>query len=352
MSELQTTVKKFYSAKLQKDISLEVYPAQHNGKMIITATSLKYVFESVKDLLGITDSVSSDVRINNAGNITYVSVEWTLKDSNGYCSTFIGEATPGSLNNVISRQHPKTMAYNRALSAGIRAYLQLPMDTYTDDEITPAPVNAAMQIEKSSNTSNITVQPVKQKKNTTFIRNLTSTPPIKKAGAEKKANEKTGNTTESDEKSSQTVIQDKKETQNNISTPITSAQVTYTGETDIFGNPIDESLPAQENSESELPFVDKTADNTAKKNDNKTKVNQIGSDVDPDNFEADDDSVVHTGMFSGRTVAELFDINTVTSKGFIQLCVQERIKDDDPCKQKILEYIAKKAKDSGWQVNE
>lgn len=341
MSELQTTVKKFYSAKLQKDISLEVYPAQHNGKMIITATSLKYVFESIKSLLGITDSVSSDVRINDAGNITYVSVEWTLKDSNGYCSTFIGEATPGSLNNVISRQHPKTMAYNRALSAGIRAYLQLPMDTYTDDEITPVPAN---------NTSNVTVQPVKQKKNTAFIRNLTSTPPIKET--EKKADEKTENTTESDEKSSQTVVQDKKEAQNNTSMPITSAQVTYTGETDIFGNPIDESLPAQESSESELPFADKAADDTAKKNDNKTKVNQIENDVDPDNFVADDDSVIHTGMFSGRTVAELFDINTVTSRGFIQLCVQERIKDDDPCKQKILEYIAKKAKDSGWQVNE
>ena len=98
---------KVFSKKLNKDIILEAYTGDKDGVTVITATSLKNEFEKIKDEYGITDSISSDVRINSAGNITYASIEWTLRDKNGYCSTFIGEATPLSLQTAIAKQYPK-----------------------------------------------------------------------------------------------------------------------------------------------------------------------------------------------------------------------------------------------------
>ena len=112
---------KVFSKKLNKDIILEAYTGDKDGVTVITATSLKNEFEKIKDEYGITDSISSDVRINSAGNITYASIEWTLRDKNGYCSTFIGEATPLSLQTAIAKQYPKITAYNRAVSMGIRS---------------------------------------------------------------------------------------------------------------------------------------------------------------------------------------------------------------------------------------
>lgn len=65
---------KVFSKKLNKDIILEAYTGDKDGVTVITATSLKNEFEKIKDEYGITDSISSDVRINSAGNITYTPV--------------------------------------------------------------------------------------------------------------------------------------------------------------------------------------------------------------------------------------------------------------------------------------
>lgn len=121
------------SPKLNKQIELEAYDEE--DKTIITTNSLKKVFESEKAARGITDSIKSDVSFNPRGDIAYVSVEWTLKDKDGYCSTFVGEANSLSLTSAVSRKYPKTTALNRAQSAGIISYLQLPGKVYSDSQI-------------------------------------------------------------------------------------------------------------------------------------------------------------------------------------------------------------------------
>lgn len=118
------------SEKFQKDFSVETY--ETNGIIVISATSLKRVYEEIKASEGITDSIISDVRNDVNGHIFYASVELTLKDKKGYCSTSIGEATLDSLTTPIARMYPKITAYNRALAAAVISYLQLPGKYYSE----------------------------------------------------------------------------------------------------------------------------------------------------------------------------------------------------------------------------
>ena len=118
------------SEKFQKDFSVETY--ETNGIIVISATSLKRVYEEIKASEGITDSIISDVRNDINGHIFYASVELTLKDKKGYCSTSIGEATLDSLTTPIARMYPKITAYNRALASAVISYLQLPGKYYSE----------------------------------------------------------------------------------------------------------------------------------------------------------------------------------------------------------------------------
>lgn len=136
MATIQYKPIKLYSKKLKKEIELDCYE-EEDGTKILSTNSLKKVFEGLKEEFAIVDTVICDVKFNERGAFLYASAEWTIKDKFGYQSTFVGEATPLSLESLVAKKFPKTTALNRAQSAGIIAYLQLPSKMYSDAQITP-----------------------------------------------------------------------------------------------------------------------------------------------------------------------------------------------------------------------
>ncbi len=158
------------SKKINKEIELEIY-TDKDGINIITTNSLKKAFEEIKAEFGIKDSFKYDIITEN-GKIVYVTVDWTLEDKNGYCSTYTGESMYTTLTNDIARNYPKTIALNRAQSAGIIAYLQLPGKNYSDTQIPndekkinsegtiSIPSEEKQNAETKKNTGKMTEQPV------------------------------------------------------------------------------------------------------------------------------------------------------------------------------------------------
>lgn len=124
-----------YSKKLERDVTVETYETKEH--IIVSTNSLKKLFESVKNELGIKDTVTSNVVFTDKGLFLHASAKWHVEDKFGYCSEFIGEATPASLDTLIAKRFPETTALNRAQSAGIIAYLQLPKKMYSDAQISP-----------------------------------------------------------------------------------------------------------------------------------------------------------------------------------------------------------------------
>lgn len=284
MADLKTI--SVFSGKLNKNIELEVYPIATDDKAIVTVTanSLKRAFESIKNEFGITDSVKSETHVNEAGEVTYTSVEWTLKDKSGYNSTFIGEATLSSLTTDIAKQYPKVMAYNRALSLGIKMYLQLDLEVYSDDEIFPGAKTDT--IDNKSRYKNKIMQ--------------------KLANSENR--------------------------QGKADTKITAAKALAGSITEApqFKEPCEDIYMFDE-TQSSLDVHENQTDSTLP--DSMTDGNPVN-----------DNSVIPIGVFAGQTVKKLFEADTIMSKTFIQMCALHQIKDADEDKMKVLEYIAEKAK--------
>lgn len=266
------------SNKLNKNIILEGYESLTDGTTVITATSLKNVFEPLKREFGITDSITSDIRVNAVGSVVYASVEWTIKDKDGYESTFVGEATPDSLNTVIAKQYPKVTALNRAQSVGIKTYLQLPKGIYTNEEISDNGIlNNKQKLENNPDNN----ESAKTDKNLIHKNGITA----KLENA--KRNEKTA-----------------AETLNNILSGSISNAPTLTEENEVAA--------------------------------------EISSDNNSNN-DVDDNSIVPIGIFAGKTIKELFEINTPMSQTFIRMCKLGQATDPDPAKMEIIKYIAGKA---------
>ncbi len=284
MADLKTI--SVFSGKLNKNIELEVYPIATDDKAIVTVTanSLKRAFESIKNEFGITDSVKSETHVNEAGEVTYTSVEWTLKDKSGYNSTFIGEATLSSLTTDIAKQYPKVMAYNRALSLGIKMYLQLDLEVYSDDEIFPGAKTDT--INNKSRYKNKIMQ--------------------KLANSENR--------------------------QGKTDTKMTAAKV--------LAGSITEAPQFKEPREDIYMFGETQSSLDVHENQTDSTLPDSMTDGNPVN----DNSVIPIGVFAGQTVKKLFEADTIMSKTFIQMCALHQIKDADEDKMKILEYIAEKAK--------
>lgn len=270
-----------YSGKLNKNVELEAYDMPTNKDItIITATSLKRTFESIKSQFGITDSILSDIRTNSLGNIVYASVEWTIKDKDGYESTFIGEATPESLTSDVAKQYPKVIAYNRAQSIGIKSYLQLNSKVYTNDEIpinqdnNEDMLNIVPEITKDVNTNIDTSKPSVHATNTSSI-------------YMKLKNTEVNNTDKSEPKAAEVLA----------------------------------------GSISNVPSF--TEEDNVELNDINNEINE--------------NSIVPIGVFSGKTIKELFETNTTMAKSFIQMCKLGQVTDTDPDKMAIIDYIAKHA---------
>lgn len=284
MADLKTI--SVFSGKLNKNIELEVYPIATDDKAIVTVTanSLKRAFESIKNEFGITDSVKSETHVNEAGEVTYTSVEWTLKDKSGYNSTFIGEATLSSLTTDIAKQYPKVMAYNRALSLGIKMYLQLDLEVYSDDEIFPGAKTDT--INNKSRYKNKIMQ--------------------KLANSENR--------------------------QGKTDTKMTAAKV--------LAGSITEAPQFKEPREDIYMFDETQSSLDVHENQTDSTLPDSMTDGNPVN----DNSVIPIGVFAGQTVKKLFEADTIMSKTFIQMCALHQIKDADEDKMKVLEYIAEKAK--------
>lgn len=301
---------KVFSKKLNKDIILEAYTGDKDGVTVITATSLKNEFEKIKDEYGITDSISSDVRINSAGNITYASIEWTLRDKNGYCSTFIGEATPLSLQTAIAKQYPKITAYNRAVSMGIKAYLQIPKNFYTNDEI-------ALKDE--------TVNAVQNEANNTSL-----------------SNNLTDNATAEPHNTVVTIKPADKNTSNSITAKLARTEETFKAK-EINTDPVAAPLASNGSIQEAPEFIEDEKNEEDIIGDNTETLNNSAESENADTNIITDDAIVPIGIFAGKTVKELFEINTPVSRAFIQMCVLHQIKDSDENKMAIIDYIAKKA---------
>lgn len=260
---------KVFSKKLNKDIILEAYTGDKDGVTVITATSLKNEFEKIKDEYGITDSISSDVRINSAGNITYASIEWTLRDKNGYCSTFIGEATPLSLQTAIAKQYPKITAYNRAVSMGIKAYLQIPKNFYTNDEIAlkDETVNAAQN----------------EANNTSLSNNLTD------------------NATAEPQNAVVTIKPADKNTSNSITAKLARTEETFKAK-EINTDPIAAPLASNGSIQEAPEFIEDEKNEEDIIGDNTETLNNNAESENADTNIITDDAIVPIGIFAGKTV--------------------------------------------------
>lgn len=124
-----------FSKKLQREVTVETYETEDH--IIVSTKSLKKLFESIKSELGIKDTITSNILYTDKGLFLHASAKWRVEDKNGYCSEFLGEATPSSLDSSINKKYPEVTACNRAQSAGIISYLQLPKKMYSDTQITP-----------------------------------------------------------------------------------------------------------------------------------------------------------------------------------------------------------------------
>ena len=122
------------SNKLGQEIELESF--NKDDMVIISTNSLKKLFESLKTKFGIKDTFTTTIYTNESYGISYITVDWNIKDKDGYDSTFTGEFyMADTKNSVIAKNFPKTTALNRAQSAGIIAYLQLPCKAYSDTQV-------------------------------------------------------------------------------------------------------------------------------------------------------------------------------------------------------------------------
>lgn len=117
-------MKEIYSKKLNRPVKLDVYLSE-DGLNVITATSLRQVFESIKEDRGIKESIQWDAKFDNDGRFYYAGATYRLTDKAGYDSVFVGESSPETLLTDISRKYPGQMAVNRAMAEGILSYLQL-----------------------------------------------------------------------------------------------------------------------------------------------------------------------------------------------------------------------------------
>ena len=117
-------MREIYSKKLNRPVKLDVYLSE-DGLNVITATSLKQVFESIKEDRGIKESIQWDAKFDNDGHFYYAGATYRLTDKAGYDSVFVGESSPETLLTDISRKYPGQMAVNRAMAEGILSYLQL-----------------------------------------------------------------------------------------------------------------------------------------------------------------------------------------------------------------------------------
>lgn len=150
------------SKRLNRDVKVECYKEEEDGTTILSTNSLKKVFEGIKSEFGIVDTAECDVKFSDRGTFIYASAEWTIRDKTGYQSTFVGEATPLSLESLVAKKFPKTTALNRAQSAGIIAYLQLPGKMYSDSQVTPKVMideEAPVEVEDKNTAGIITKMP-------------------------------------------------------------------------------------------------------------------------------------------------------------------------------------------------
>ena len=117
-------MKEIFSKKLGKQVPLEVYISE-DGLSVVTATSLKQVFEGIKEERGIKEDIKWEAKFNDHGEFYYAGATYRLMDKTGYDSVFVGESSPETLLSDISRKYPGQMAVNRAMAEGILMYLQL-----------------------------------------------------------------------------------------------------------------------------------------------------------------------------------------------------------------------------------
>lgn len=113
-----------FSKKLNKEVPLETYLSE-DGLNIVTATSLKKIFEEIKSERGIKEEITWDVRFDANCNFYYAYANYRLRDKDGYDSMFVGESSPATCITDIAKKYPGQMAVNRAIAEGIIAYLQL-----------------------------------------------------------------------------------------------------------------------------------------------------------------------------------------------------------------------------------
>lgn len=122
---------KFYSKTLGKEIELETY--KDENETIISTKSLQSFFSSIRAERKIRETIDSyNPFFNQNGEITYAYVALRLEDSLGYQACHVGEIILSKEKRNITKSFPLTMALNRAESAAIIAYLQLPGKVYSD----------------------------------------------------------------------------------------------------------------------------------------------------------------------------------------------------------------------------
>lgn len=306
-----------HSNSIQRDITLESY--QKDDKTIITFSSLRNYFESIKKEFGIVDSISErDIRLSAGGTVMYAATKINIKDNNGYNSDFLGEAIPRSLGNNIAQMYPSVTATNRAYSNAIISYLQLgsiysdvqlDLDNKTDaDEMNKLP-----ESEKPENIIKVD---------------------------EKKVQKKESNCNE---------IKPQEESENRVEAAGTISSVPSMNNIDLelpyndtpaqdvsFQGTIEHNTDAQETEASNKPV-----ENT----ENELPANTVDS-VDTDTEDITENSTIGFGKYPDMTISELFakaNNNDAFALKLIELCKDGKLIKDNPRDNKIVKIIKAKA---------
>lgn len=359
------------SKKLNKDVELDCY-TESSGDIIVSTNALKKLFEEIKSEFGITDSIKTESKFNEQGNILYGCVEWTLRDKFGYTSTFIGEATMKNLDNPIAKKYPMTTAFNRAQSAGIIAYLQLPGKVYSDSQRNTVEKKTVADENTDGNTSpNATIG-----KKSTIAGIITSVPemPNDAANTDNETNgnvnaenttidditNKTENTksniteTVSDTKSASAGVNDD---MSDISSIVSDAEkstgvITATNipnvndvQNDGFVDIPEGELPFNDDDEA-LPFNDSemptNESNESEKNENVVAESTEQTNNSENAFSITPETLVGIGVFANTTVREFIE-NYKKKQDmyvkFMQMMKGHKIQIAGDDKKRIMEYL-------------
>lgn len=277
------------SKKFNREFAVEGYNCKSEAGTVISTNSLKRAFETVKNEMKIKTSYTSDVRTSEkTGKVIYASVDWRITDKDDYDSTFCGEALPIALYSKVEKDHPKTIALNRAMSAGIIAYMQFPGKILTEEY------------------------------------------------REEDEEEKAVNESATNVKSAMTTL----------NTNATKKAVTEVPELSS-----DNELPFNNAEDEELPFADikpasESANNEVRKENAAASKTETASkpEIKADNSDAGmENELVGMGNFAKVTIKELLSDNSSVAVRFKDFCKKGLIKNENPEKQKIVEYIAKHA---------